>query len=643
MHQQAYSTFEIKSVDPEQRIIVGIASTPDTDRGGDEMDPKGAQFTLPMPFRWEHKSTVGEVFAAHVTDAGIEIQAKIATIPEPGDLQKQVDFAWQSIKHKLARGLSIGWKPITATRNKSGGLTVSKWSWLETSAVSIPMNAGATIALIKSLDLAASGTQAETPSPSAGASALSPRLRRVTPMNLSERITGLKAERKRIADRMKALMQPELDGTGAMDETQTKDYDTETANLKQTDLEIARFEALEQADVIPQAKALRVVDSESGSHMRDVRQIGNPKEPDLPPGIEFTRAVICKVAGRLFGVSPMEVARERYPNNGRIQAYFKSAVAGATTSDSTWAAPLVTTATTLTSEFLEYLRPMTIVGKFGTNGIPSLSRVPFNVRIQSQTSGGAAAWVGQGVQKPLTKFDYAAITLYWAKIAAISVASEELFRFSTPSAEGRIRDGLTGAIVERMDIDFINPWKGASANVSPASITNGIAAKTPTGTGDADDVRADVSQVLAPFLTANENISQLVWIMPAAMAVQLSLMRNTLGAKEFPDVNVLGGTFEGFPVITSQYATTAGSPDGNLVILVNAKEIFLADDGGVTVDSSREASLEMSDDPANDTGTIVSMYQTNQVALRAERYINWARARTSAVAWLQNVSWSATA
>src|SRR4026208_1472498 len=127
------------------------------------------------------------------------------------------------------------------------------------------------------------------------------------------------------------------------------------------------------------------------------------------------------------------------------------------------------------------------------------------------------------------------------------------------------------------------------------------------------------------------------------MAVQLSLMRNTLGAKEFPDVNVLGGTFEGFPVITSQYATTAGSPDGNLVILVNAKEIFLADDGGVTIDLSREAPLEMSSDAANESGSVVSMFQTNQVALRAERYVNWARARLTAVAWLQNVSWSATA
>jgi hypothetical protein len=78
-------------------------------------------------------------------------------------------------------------------------------------------------------------------------------------------------------------------------------------------------------------------------------------------------------------------------------------------------------------------------------------------------------------------------------------------------------------------------------------------------------------------------------------------------------------------------------------VLVKASEIFLADDGGVTVDLSTEASIEMSDDPANDSGTVVSMYQTNQVALRAERFINWSRGRTSSVAWLDGVAWSASA
>jgi hypothetical protein len=33
------------------------------------------------------------------------------------------------------------------------------------------------------------------------------------------------------------------------------------------------------------------------------------------------------------------------------------------------------------------------------------------------------------------------------------------------------------------------------------------------------------------------------------------------------------------------------------------------------------------------------MWQTNSVALRAERYINWAKRRTSAVAYLDAVTW----
>ena len=50
----------------------------------------------------------------------------------------------------------------------------------------------------------------------------------------------------------------------------------------------------------------------------------------------------------------------------------------------------------------------------------------------------------------------------------------------------------------------------------------------------------------------------------------------------------------------------------------------------------------MSDDPETDSGNVmVSMYQTNQVALRAERFINWARGRTSSVAVMGDVRWAA--
>jgi hypothetical protein len=60
---------------------------------------------------------------------------------------------------------------------------------------------------------------------------------------------------------------------------------------------------------------------------------------------------------------------------------------------------------------------------------------------------------------------------------------------------------------------------------------------------------------------------------------------------------------------------------------------------------SREASLEMSDAPSHDSITptgstsLVSMFQTNTVAIRAERTINWMRRRTQSVAYLTSADW----
>lgn len=129
--------------------------------------------------------------------------------------------------------------------------------------------------------------------------------------------------------------------------------------------------------------------------------------------------------------------------------------------------------------------------------------------------------------------------------------------------------------------------------------------------------------------------------MSSTTALALSMRKNALGQKEYPEMTLLGGTFRGLPVIVSQYV-------GNQLVLVNAPDIYLADDGGVAVDMSREASLEMESDPAGDsitpTGTeLVSMFQTNSVAIRAERWINWKRRRTAAVAVISGVNYGAGA
>ena len=230
-------------------------------------------------------------------------------------------------------------------------------------------------------------------------------------------------------------------------------------------------------------------------------------------------------------------------------------------------------------------------------------------------------------------------------MANIAVLTEELMRFSNPSAERLVRDSLAGALIERLDKDFIDPTKAAVSNVSPASITNGVTPVVASGTGDADDIRFDVSAAMSKFIAANITPTAGVWIMSATTALALSLMRNALGQKEFPDITMLGGTFEGLPVIVSEYV--GGDSTGRYVILANASDIWLADDGAIMIEASREASLQMLDNPTNTpvgatvATSMVSMFQTNSIAIRAERYINWKKRRAAAVTYISGVNWGA--
>jgi HK97 family phage prohead protease len=153
--QRAYSFFDFKEFDEDTREILGIASTPTPDRYQDIVEPKGAEYNLPIPLLWQHDSwsPVGHVTKAKATNAGIEVVMKLAKLDEPGPLKARLDEAWQSVKLKLVRGLSIGFSALEYTYlPDTGGIHFLKWDWLELSLVTIPANAEATITGFKSVD-----------------------------------------------------------------------------------------------------------------------------------------------------------------------------------------------------------------------------------------------------------------------------------------------------------------------------------------------------------------------------------------------------------------------------------------------------------------------------------------------------------
>ncbi|WP_115530245.1 HK97 family phage prohead protease [Xanthomonas campestris] len=157
--ERAYSVLEVKSYDDDQRILTGWATTPEPDRYGDIVEPLGAKFAAELPLLWQHRhdSPVGIVKFGKPTKQGIPFSASVAKIETPGALKDMCDLAWQSVKEKLVRGVSIGFRPLEYSYMEGGGIRFTETEIYELSLVTIPANAAATIQTIKAMDT--SGTR----------------------------------------------------------------------------------------------------------------------------------------------------------------------------------------------------------------------------------------------------------------------------------------------------------------------------------------------------------------------------------------------------------------------------------------------------------------------------------------------------
>lgn len=669
MIKKAFTVLHVKAVDADQRIIRGIATTPRADRVGDVVDPMGLQFKNPAPLLWHHDqySPVGTVNFGKPTPEGIPFEARIPEIDAPSQLKARVDEAWVSVKTGLVACVSIGFNALEWSVNElTGGLNFIKSELLELSLVTIPANPDAVITGIKSMDmdiraaLGQNGAPAAAKSPS-GVTETKTKSIRLTPkeanktMTIAEQIKNFKADRAAKIQKMNDIMAKSTDATLA--EADATEYDDLNSDILEINKHLDRLENLQKAQMIdvsattqdatdvvktaPRVTAVKDVQNEKdAAAARQNQQIRLPAQTEK--GIGFARLAKCKYLAKAEHMPASQIAEELYgKEDPRIARVLKANMVAATTTGTSWAKPLVGDETSIFADFVDYLRPMTILGRFGQGGIPGLRRVPFRVPLITQTGKGSAYWVGEGKPKPVTQWTYGRTTLSPLKVATITVATMELLRDSSPSADALFRDELAAAVAERLDIDFIDPTKASSAGVSPASITYGVTPIHSSGS-DADAIRCDINALLGRFIAANNPPNTGVLIMSSITALRLSTMRNPLGQAEFPGLTMAGGMLEGLPVITSEYVPSDTA--GGYVFLINAGDVYLGDEGEVSIDVSDQASLQMLDNPTNDSVTptptsLVSLWQTNSVGFRAERTINWKKRRDSAVAVLDQVNW----
>jgi HK97 family phage major capsid protein len=463
---------------------------------------------------------------------------------------------------------------------------------------------------------------------------------------IAEQIVDLKSTRNALEKKMDEVAQKSIDEGRSMDTAEAEEFDTAEGQIKSIDADISRLSRLEQVKAAQAVSAHASAQAVAAAPVRPNGEVTLKHNEKLDPGIAFARYAMCLTKAKGNHEVAFRLAERHYPQTENVVRTLKAqaegadlkelwrtkaAVAAGSTTDSTWAAPLVDAAT-FSGDFISYLRPRTLIGQ------AQFRPVPFNVRIVGQTSGGSANWVGQGAAKPVTKFDYNATTVPFTKVAAIVAITQELARFSDPAAEALVRDSLADAVIAKLDTDLFDPDVAAVANVNPAGLLNGVTPVAGPASMDPDAIRCALLRLWAPWDSTFLGARPAYYTTPA-VARLLAFTRDALGNPAFPGVTPTGGTLDGIPLRVSQYLAHNGGSGGAPFILVDESEIYLADDGAVTLDASQEASLVMDTAPTGSSTTptatqVVSMFQTDSIAFRAERFIWWGARRSGAIQWI---------
>ncbi|GGD40703.1 phage major capsid protein [Pseudoxanthomonas indica] len=456
---------------------------------------------------------------------------------------------------------------------------------------------------------------------------------------ISRQLESLQRTRDEYAASRQKMLETAEGNQTSLNDAQASEFDGLSKTIKRLDDDIERC----KSTLEDMATARPVVPSSFGNQpveyngMKNFATARDTQSHDN--GIGFARVARCMAIGFLKHQDPVQVARSIYPGDDRVNAAVtKAAVPAASTLSTTWASNLINEGGTPFADFVEYMTPRTVFGQVAS----SFRKLPFDTPVLVQGSGGTAQWVKEGEAKPLTQWTYTRSKLGPLKVAAIAVATNELLMRASVAGDEYLRDELARSVGRRFDQTLVST-DAAVADESPAGLLNGTTPIVLEGDGTVQGVRCDIAQFMKELVGDNLTVRGAFWIMPETVAIDLSLIANESGNPAFPGITAMGGTLAGLPVFTSQYVPT--NSDGSVVALVKGDEIFLGDEGGIQVAVSTEATLQMDNAPTQNSITPtatqgVSMFQTNSVAIRVERFVNWQKRQAGSVVW-GYVNWSA--
>jgi HK97 family phage major capsid protein len=336
---------------------------------------------------------------------------------------------------------------------------------------------------------------------------------------------------------------------------------------------------------------------------------------NAPPGRLAGRFFKALLQGRGKFSAAAEVAeRSNWIERQTITSIFKSAVSATGTESSTFY-PV--------AQDLQALQAKVSAMR----QLQGFRRIPSNVNCLSETVGAVAYWGSEGQAAPVSALAFQRSALVGQRINALSVVTNELAMLATPEADTFIASDHARVSAEKLDATFFDPTNAGSPEVWPKSVTSDAPTFVSSGSS-VSAIDSDLRLLIQSLVDGGSNLVNAVWVMNPITASFLGTLRGSGGSPSYPEMGI-GGRLLGLPAIATAGITRSGSPSPgtSYLCLVDASRVWLTE-SGMTFRASDQATVQMDNAPTGNSmtptnSTLVSMWQTESLALLSSNFVNW--------------------
>tara|TARA_R110000824_G_scaffold29123_3_gene97182 strand:+ start:1045 stop:2307 length:1263 start_codon:yes stop_codon:yes gene_type:complete len=364
---------------------------------------------------------------------------------------------------------------------------------------------------------------------------------------------------------------------------------------------------------------------------------GQPEKvkPERQKGMAFARVVRAMAAARMnkMGQEGTVNILRSWGDDDIAETISAAQTKALAAGDATAGGFLVPTE--FSNEVIELLRAQSVVRRLGARTVQMPTGT---LKYPKIATGANATYIGENVNIGKSEEAFGQLTLTFKKLAVLTPISNDLLRYSSPSADAIVRDDLVSAMATKEDTSFL---RGAGTDATPKGLLNWAVADqkiAANGTVNLANITNDLGQLVVKLKQADIPMISPGWVMAPRTEQKLATIQTTTGAFAFRD-EIVRGTLWGWPVgVTTNVPITldttgAGNDNESEIYLVDFAQVLIGESQGLLVDSSQEAAY-------HDGSSVQAAFSLDQTVVRAIAEHDLGMRHDKAIAMLTGVTWT---